>query len=168
MAVTVQNLGRVDGANNGVTRQYKVANGATVYVGEFVYLDQSTGRVTSASIAGKRLLGTVVGRDDAAYISGRTLATSATGDAGGTVTVLVDIEPQNRYLMKADNVTNTLDETDQGKYYNLIGSPGSQLVGMASESTSSGQVVCLRTPVTIRGVDATYGLFKIVQSQLQQ
>lgn len=163
MAVTAQSLGAIDGVTNGVTREYAVTNGSTVYDREFVYLD-ANGRVTSDSIAGVRLLGSVVGassRDlDRAY-SG-----SATGNAGGTVKVLVNIDPDERYLLKNDNVAGTFAAEDVGEYFDLVGNAGSQLVDTSTASTT-GQLLCVEYNPGIRGTDSTYGIFKIAESQTE-
>lgn len=161
MAVTAQYLGNFSGKVNGATREYAVTSGATVYDREFVYLD-ANGRVTSSSIAGVRLLGTVVGGDtqnlDRAY-SG-----SATGNAGGTVKVLVHVDKDALYLLKNDNVGTTFAVTHVGSYFDLVGNPGSQLVD-TSTVTTTGQLVCVGFSPLIRGTDATYGIFRIAESQ---
>ncbi len=161
MAVTIEYTGRDEGHTNSVTREYPVTSGDTVYTGEFVYL--SAGRVTSASIAGKRLLGTVVGADtqnlDRAY------AESATGNAGGTVKVLVNIERDARYLMKSDNVGTTLAVTHEGTYFDLVGNAGSQLVDSSTTSATGGQVVLIKFNPGIRGTDSTYGIFRMAENQ---
>lgn len=161
MAVTTEYLGRDQGNTNSVTREYTVASGATVYAGEAVYLDG--GFVTSASIAGKRILGTVVGGDTQDLK--RSYSGSATGDAGGTVKVLVNIERDARYLMKADNVGTTLAVTHEGTYFDLVGNPGSQLVDSSSTSATSGQLVLIKFNPGIRGTDGTYGIFCISENQ---
>ena len=164
MAVTAKHVGNVAGKINGVTREYAVVSGATVYEGEFVYLDGSTGRVTSASIPGKRLLGTVVGADNGDL--DRAYSASATGNAGGTVKVLVNIDRDALYLLKNDNDTTTFAVGQVGTYFDLIGNAGSQLVDTSSTSTT-GQLVCVGFSPLIRGTDATYGLFKIAEAQLE-
>lgn len=164
MAVTAhESLGALDGVSNGVTKEYAVADGVTVYDREMVYLD-SNGRISSQSIAGKRLLGQVVGgssRDlDRAY-SG-----SATGNAAGTVKVLVNIDPDARYLLKNDNVGTTFAATHVGDYFDLTGNAGSQLVDTSSTSATVGQLLCLEYNPGIRDTDSTYGIFKIAETQL--
>ena len=154
-------LGRDEGHTNGVTREYAVANGATVYDGEFVYL--SAGRVTSASIAGKRLLGTVVGGDNANL--DRSYTGSATGNAGGTVKVLVNIERDARYLIAGDNVGTTLAATHEGTYFDLTGNPGAQLVDTSTTSATSGQLILDKFNPGIRGTGATYGIYRIAENQ---
>lgn len=153
--------GRDEGHSNSVTREYAVANGATVYDGEFVYL--TGGRVTSAAIAGKRLLGTVVGGDTQEFRRSNT--NSATGNADGTVKVLVNIERDARYLVKGDQVGTTLAESHEGTYFDLIGNAGAQLVDTSTTGTT-GQLVLIKFNPGIRGTDASYGLFRIAENQL--
>jgi len=165
MAVTNQYLGRAQGGTNSVTSEYAVTNGSVVYNDEYVYLD-ANGRVTSDSIAGKRLLGTVEGRSDADFIAGRTTALSHTGNAAGTVKVLVRIEKDARYLLKGDNIGTTLAVTHQGQYFDLIGNPGSQLVD-TSTVTTTGQLVLEKFNPGIRGTDSTYGIYRIAENQIE-
>lgn len=162
MAVTVQGLGSILGHTNGVTREYAITSGSVVYKGEFVYLD-ANGRVTSDSIAGKALLGTVTAVDSTNL--DRNYAASATGNAGGTIKALVHIDDSERYLCKNDQDTNTFAAEDVGEYFDLIGSPGSQLVDTSSASTT-GQLLCVEYNPGIRGTDASYGIFKIAETQL--
>ena len=164
MAVTAQLVGNLAGKINGVTKEFAVVSGATVYDREFVYLDPTTGRVTSASIPGVRLLGTVVGGNSGDL--DRAYAASATGNAGGTVKVLVNIDKDALYLLKNDNLVTTFDATHVGDYFDLIGNPGSQLVDTSTASTT-GQLVCVGYAPLIRGTDTTYGLFRIAENQLE-
>lgn len=161
MAVTAQSLGALDGVSNGVTKEYPVASGVTVYDREFVYLG-AAGRVTSESIAGVRLLGSVVGGDT--QNMDRAYSGSATGNAGGTVKVLVNIDPEERYLLKGDNVGTTLAVTHQGSYFDLTGNAGSQLVD-TSTVTTTGQLVLVQFNPGIRGTDSTYGIYRIAENQ---
>ena len=153
-------LGRDQGGTNGVTREYAVANGATVYDGEFVYL--SGDRVTSASIAGAALLGTVSGGDTSNL--DRSYSASTTGNSGGTVKVLVNVERDARYLIKGDNIGTTLAATHVGQYFDLVGNPGSQLVDTSTVSTTSGQLQLIKFNPGIRGTDATYGIYTISEN----
>ncbi len=164
MAVTAKTVGSISGHNSIVAREYPVANGVTVYEGEFVYLDGTSGRVTSATIPGKALLGTVLGANNGNL--DRAYAESATGDAGGTVKVLVNIDKDALFLLKNDNAVTTFAVTHVGTYFDLIGNAGSQLVDTSTTSTT-GQLVCVGFSPLIRGTDATYGLFKIAESQLE-
>lgn len=164
MAVTAhETLGSLNGLSNGVTKEYAVASGVTVYDREFVYLD-ANGRVSSESIAGKALLGQVVGGSSRDL--DRNYSASATGNAGGTVKVLVNIDTSNRYLLKGDNVGTTLAVTQQGQYFDLTGAAGSQLVD-TSTVTTTGQLVLVEFNPGIRGTDDTYGIFKIAEPQLE-
>lgn len=160
MAVTVDYLGRDQGGTNNVTREYAVASGATVYDGEFVYLVD--GRVSSASIAGKALLGTVVGGDTVNL--DRAQSGSATGNAGGTVKVLVNVERDARYLCKGDQDTTPLAETGVDSYFDLIGNPGSQLVDTSTVSTT-GQLKLIKFNPGIRGTDSSYGVYLIAENE---
>jgi len=154
-------LGRDQGNTNSVTRRYAVASGVTVYDGEFVYLD--SGRVTSASIAGKRLLGTVVGGNTEDL--DRSYSATATGDAGGTVKVLVNVERDARYLVKGDNVGTTLAATHVGQYFDLIGNAGAQLVDTSTASATSGQLQLIEFNPGIRSTGSTYGIYVIAENQ---
>lgn len=160
MAVTVQYLGRDEGHTNGVTREYAVADGVTVYDGEFVFLVD--GRVSSASIAGKALIGTVSGGDTQDL--DRSYSGSATGDSAGTVKVLVNIERDARYLVKGDNDTTTLAEAHVDSYFDLIGNAGSQLVDTSTVSTT-GQLQLIKFNPGIRGTDSSYGIYRIAENQ---
>lgn len=160
MAVTVDYLGRDQGGTNAATRKYAVADGAVVYDGEFVYLVD--GRVSSASIAGKQLLGTVLGGDTEKL--NRSYSGSATGDTNGTVKVLVNIERDARYLVKGDNIGTTLAESHVDSYFDLIGNPGSQLVDTSTVSTT-GQLKLIQFNPGIRGTDNTYGIYTIAENE---
>lgn len=163
MAVTAQLVGNIAGKINGVTREFAVTDTHTVYDREFVFLD-ANGRVTSNSIAGVRLLGTVVGGNTGNL--DRAYSGSATGDTSGTVKVLVNIDKDALYLLKNDNVAGTFAAEDVGEYFDITGSAGSQLVDTSSVSTT-GQLLCVGYNTAIRGTDATYGLFRIAENQLE-
>jgi hypothetical protein len=162
MAVTIQPLGAINGHSNNVTREYSVANGSVVYDREFVYLD-ANGRVTSDSVAGKRLLGTVVGGDSKNL--DRAWSGSATGNSAGTVKVLVNINKEERYLVKNDNDTTTFAAAHVGDYADLIGAPGSQLVDSSSHAQTGAQLLCVEYNPGIRDTDATYGIYIIAENQ---
>lgn len=156
-------LGREDGHNNSAAREYAVANSVTVTIGDLVYL--TGGRVSNASIAGKRLIGQVVGVQTNDL--DRTYATTAAGNAGGTVKVLVNVEPNSRFLLVSDEVGANLAATDVGKYFDLTGSTGAQSVDVSTGSATLGQVLCIAQGTGIRGTGATYGIFTIAESQTQ-
>lgn len=123
----------------GVTKEYAVASGVTVTSGDFVYL--TSGRVTSASIAGKTILGIVHGgqSNDPSNVTDANPQT-ATGNAGGTVKVLVHVEPNAKFVVTSDEDSANLAASDLGKAFDLIGSTGAQLLDVSSGSTTTGQV----------------------------
>jgi len=163
MPVTANNLGSASGLTNGITREYSVASGVTVHDREFVYIN-ADGRVSSASIDGLRLLGSVVGGDTQNL--DRNYSGSATGNADGTVRVLVNIDPEERYLLKNDNVATTFVAAHVGDYFDITGSASNQLVDTSTVG-ATGQLVCLRFNPGIRGTDSTYGIFRIAEYQLE-
>lgn len=154
-------LGSEDGVSKSATRKYAVADSVTVTTGDFVYL--SGGRVTNASIAGKGLLGQVVGADTEDL--DRDYTDTATGDSSGTVKVLVRVERNARYLLESDEDTANLAVTDIGKYFDLTGSTGAQQVDVSTGGTTSGQVIYIGDANDIRGTDSTYGIFTIAETQ---
>lgn len=123
-----------------VTKEYPVADGVTVYSGDFVYL--SSGRITNASIAGKTLLGMVVGQNSADP-SNVTDTGSATGDTNGTVKVLVIVDPNAKYVVDNDNVGTTFASSHVGQAFDLTGSGDAQLVDTSTASTTTGQLECI-------------------------
>lgn len=144
----------VSGAT-AVTKEYPVANGVTVSDGDFVYL--SSGRVTNASITGKTLLGQVQGgqsNDPSNHSDVRT----ATGDASGTVKVLVTVEPNAKYAIENDNDTTTFSASHVGQCFDLTGATGAQLVDTSTASATTGQVECVE--FGYEG-DNTFGVFII-------
>lgn len=154
-------LGRAEGGSNSVTREYAVASGVTVTDGDFVYLD-ANGRVSNASITtAARLLGTVVGGDTQNLDRVTNLA--ATGDAGGTVKVLVNIEKDARYLVKAESA---LAEANIGDVLDLQGGTGAQNIDV-DKSSPLGQLIVLKLGDGIRGTDNTYAICSIAKNQRQ-
>lgn len=153
-------LGDIRGHSNFAQYNFPVASGVTVNNGDFVYF--ASGRVTSATIAGARPIGMVTG----AVTSGAPGA--ATGNAGGTVTVDVVIDPGLRYLLQNDNIGTTFAATHVGQYFDLIGATGAQLVDTSTVSTTLGTVLCLEYNPQIDPVktDLTYGVFLLVNSGL--
>lgn len=150
-------MGRSEGHTNSVTRKYAVANGVTVQSGDFVVLN-ADGRV-ALTTGGDRILGTVEGNSDPTVTDG----TTATGNAGGTVEVLVNIEKDARYLVKANaaltaaNVGDTLD---------LTGATGAQVIDVAKVSPV-GQLIILGLGEGLRGADNTYAVASIADNQRQ-
>lgn len=154
--------GRDEGHSNSVTREYAVASGVTVKTRDLVYLD-ANGRISNAAIAGKRLLGQVMGGDTQKLDRARV---DATGDADGTVKVIVNIERDARYLMKNDNVGTTFAATHVGKYFDIVLVSGDQQVDTSTASATTGQLLCIEFNPGIRGTDATYGLFRLAEKQV--
>jgi hypothetical protein len=149
MAVSLRPLGRVDGQTNYATLELPVASGVTVTEGDGVYF--SSGRITSASVTGARLVGVT--------------QQTATGNAGGSVKALVVVDPQMRYLIKNDNLVTTFAATHVGTYFDLIGATGAQLVDTSTTSATTGQLLCLEYNPQVDPVktDTTYGSFKIAE-----
>lgn len=133
-------IGSAVGGANAVTKEYPVASGVTVNDGDFVYL--SSGRVTSASVAGVTLLGQVVGKNSDDPASFQTTTLSATGNAGGTVKVLVIVEPNAKFVMENDNVGTTFAVTHVGQCFDVTGATGAQLVDTSTAGTT-GQLECI-------------------------
>lgn len=145
-------LGRVDGNTNYATYRFPITSGVTVTSGDFVYQDAS-GRVTNSSITGARIVGFA--------------EETATGNAGGTVSVLVCIDPLMRYLLKNDNLVTTFAATHVLTNFDLIGATGAQLVDTSTTSTT-GQLLCLEYNPVIDPVstDTTYGVFVVAEHVL--
>lgn len=153
-------MGREDGGSNSATREVAVASGATVTSGDFVTL--AGGRVTAASIAKKRILGVVLGGDTVNIGRSKRLANTgvktATGNVDGTVKVIVNQEPSARYLLKM--ASGNAAKADEGKYFNLEGATGAQLVTNTADP-ALGQLILIKAAPLIRGTDATYGVFRV-------
>lgn len=142
--------GNLDGSpTNYATRAFPVASGVTVTAGDFVYF--SSGRITSATVAGARLIGVSV--------------ETATGNAGGTVTALVNVEPKALYLVKNDNIGTTFAATHVGTNFDLIGATGAQLVDTSTTGTT-GSLICVEYNPQVDPVksDTTYGIFMIAEN----
>lgn len=121
----------------GVSKMYPVADGVTVTDGDFVYL--SSGRVTNASIAGKTLLGIVLGKST--DVSDHSGTLTATGNTAGTVKVLVHgVAPNDKYVVTSDNVGTTLAASHVGQAFDLTGTTGAQLLDTSTASATTGQL----------------------------
>lgn len=127
-------IGSATSKATGVTKEYPVASGVTVTDGDFVYLD-ANGRVTNASIAGKTLLGLVNGKRSN-RLDDHSETLTATGDANGTVKVLVIVEPTAKFVATSDNVGTTLAATHVGQCFDLTGNTGAQLVDSSTVGTT--------------------------------
>lgn len=152
MAVNAVPLGRIDGNTNWATLSLPVASGVTVTKGDFVYF--ASGRITSASVAGKQLIGQV--------------QETAAGDSAGTVKALVIVDPTMRYIVDNDNDTTTFAATHVGTKFDLIGATGAQLVDTSSTSATTGQLQCLEYNPQIdpNKSDLSVGVFVIAEHAL--
>ena len=143
-------LGNIDGGTNYATYPFIVTNGVTVTAGDFVYF--SSGRITNATITGDvRLVG---------------MALETKVGTTGAVACLVAIDDDLKYLLQQDNVAATFAATDVGKYFDLTGATGAQLVDTSTGSATTGVLLCLEYNPAIDPVasDLTYGVFMIVES----
>lgn len=165
MANYAEYINREDAQSNSATRECAVADTVTVFNRDFVGYD-ANGRVTSASVAGLRLIGMVLGGPS--RIKGRSQRTStgsalsATGDTAGKTKVLVTIEPEAEYLLKA---SAALTAAQVGSTFNLQGAPGSQLINATAATggatTGVGQFELVRLAEGMRGTDNTFGVFRL-------
>lgn len=164
MANFAEYINREDAQSNSATREEAVESGVTVFNRDFVGYG-ANGRLTSAGIATLKLLGMVMGGDT--QLIGRSQRTfqtgeiSTTGNAAGSKKVLVNIENEAQYLLKA---TGALTQAVVGSTFNLQGTAGSQLVNAtpaASGAAGTGQFELVRLAKGIRGTDNTYGVFRI-------
>lgn len=143
-------VGSITGESNQVEQFLPVASGVTVSEGDFVYW--SSGRITSASIANQRVVGMA--------------KQTVTGNAAGTVTCEVNVEPTALYVLQNDNIGTTFAATHVGQYFDLIGATGAQLVDTSTVSTSDGTLYCVGyNPQDVDAVktNTTYGKFSIAQ-----
>ncbi len=154
MANYTQYIGNAAGNAVAMTKELPVANGVTVYDKDFVYT--ASGRITSATIAGVTLLGLAIGQDSAAPAT-VTDTQSATGDAAGTVKMLVIVEPTAKYVCKNDNLVTTFAASHVGQCFDLIGNAGSQLVDTSTAGVT-GQLECIGFGY---GGDNTLGVYII-------
>ncbi len=149
MAVTPRLLGNVDGKSNSVTMSLPVASAVTVTAGDFVYF--ASGRITSATVAGARLIGQV--------------QATATGNSGGTVKALVVVDPAAKYLVDADQDSATTTVADVGRYIDLVGATGAQFLDSSSVSSTTGQMLILEVNPQISPVasDVSFCVVKIAE-----
>lgn len=132
-------VGSMVGGFTGATKEYPVASGVTVSDGDIVYL--AAGRVTNATIgtAGS-LLGIVAG-GQSTDPSNFSTNQQATGDAAGSVRVLVHIEPTAKIQVAVTN--GSLTAASVGTAFNLTGGTGAQSVDFATASPTA-QMQCVR------------------------
>ena len=136
-------IGSATSGYNGVTKEYPVANGVTVTAGDFVFL--ASGRVDNTDVEGKTLLGMVIGGQSNDFANtAATAATTAVGDANGTVKVLVAVEPNAKYVIDNDNVGTTFAVTHIGSCFDLAAAndTGTQIIDTSTVGTT-GQFECV-------------------------
>lgn len=149
-------IGRIDGHTNYASKDFVVASGVTINAGDFVYF--SSGTVTNATVNGARVVGMAEG--------------TAIGNATGTVTVTVCIDPNMRYLIKSTTTLAITNGTnaDIGQYFDLAGATGAQTVSLTG--TTLGAFVLLDVPGSSTFVGTgisipsgtTVGVFSLVNS----
>lgn len=147
-----QFVGTLNANQEQVFKTLPVANGVTVTKGDFVYM--TSGRVSSASIAGARLIGVA--------------QSTVTGNSGGTNKVLVDVTRNALYAVDNDNVGTTFAASHVGQYMDLTGATGAQLADTSTVSTSSGQLLVWEynpdiVPTSIDSDDSV-GIFSIAEN----
>lgn len=155
-------IGRIDGHTNYASQSFVVASGVTINAGDFVYFTTS-GTVTNATVNGARLVGMAEG--------------TAVGNSTGTVTVLVCIDRNMRYLIKSTTaltISNGTVATDGiGTYYDIAGTTGAQTVSYTG--TTLGAFVLIAAPgmtgfpqTGLSGLPSGsyYGVFVLVNSFL--
>lgn len=161
MANYAEWINREDANSKSATREVPVADTVQVFNRDFVGYNGS-GRITSASVASLKLLGMVLGGNSRlvgrSQRTNQTYPLSATGNTAGTVKMLVVVEPQAQYLLKA---SGTLTEAMKGKTFNLQGSAGSQLINITPDAEDDGQFEFIRPGNGVRGTDATFGFFRL-------
>lgn len=128
-----QIVGSAVSGYTGVTKEYPVANGVTVSDGDIVYL--ASGRVTNASIGSAGALLGVVSGGQSTDPSNFGTSQQATGDAAGTVRVLVHVEPNAKIQVAVTN--GSLLASSVGTAFNLTGSTGAQSVDFATASATA-------------------------------
>ncbi len=147
-------VGSLNANQEQVFKTLPVASGVTVTKGDFVYL--TSGRVSSASPAGIRLLGVA--------------QSTATGNSGGTVKVLVDVTPNALFACDNDNVGTTYAAAHVGTYFDIVGATGAQYVDTSTTSTTGQLHAWEFGPDYIpylNDTDDSVGIFSIAESALR-
>lgn len=144
-------VGSLNANQEQVFKTLPVANGVTVTANDFVYL--TSGRISSASPAGIRLLGVA--------------QSTVVGNSGGTNKVLVDVTPNALYAVDNDNVGTTYAAAHVGTYFDITGATGAQLADTSTTSTT-GQLLAWEfnpdSPYTAGDTDDSVGIFSISES----
>lgn len=123
-----------------VTKEYPVANGVTVNDGDIVYF--AAGRVTNATIAGATVLGIVQGsnaNDPSNVTNTNGTAGPTVGNAAGTATVLVIVDPSAKVLISTNSAATV------GSRYNLSGTTGAQTLNVSGGAGTQAEVVKVRS-----------------------
>jgi len=161
MANFAEYINREDAQSNSATRECAIADTVTVFNRDFVGYNGS-GRITSASVATLKLIGMVMGGNSRllgrSQRTNQTYPLSTTGNTAGTNKVIVNIEPEAEYLMKA---SAALTAAQVGLTFNLQGNAGSQLVNATPAASGAGQLELVRLGNGMRGTDNTFGVFRI-------
>lgn len=142
-------VGTITGKKDYVARSFPVANGVTVTKGDGVYF--ASGRLTSASVAGQALIG--------------VCEETATGNAGGTVKAMVNVDPDSLYVLDNDNTGTTFAASHVGTKFDLTGATGAQLADTSTTSATTGQLLCIEynPQISPYEADVSQGLFKIAE-----
>lgn len=160
MANNAEYINREDAQSNSATRECAVADTVTVFNRDFV--GYAAGRITSAGIATLRIIGMVMGGNSRLVGRSQRLAQggvlSTTGNTTGSNKVLVNIEPEAEYLIKA---SAALTAAQVGATFNLQGNAGSQLINATADVEGDGQFELVRLGNGMRGTDNTFGVFRI-------
>lgn len=149
-------VGNLRGETHAESIERPVTSAVTVTSGDFVTI--TDGRVALPADGGK-IAGVVNGGDTSKLASVPGVRT-ATGNAGGTVKVLVTVGNDLRYLVKASRALTAADEGDR---FDLNGGTGAQVVDGTASAT--GSLLCVKANPGIRGTDNTYGIFVVVNDQ---
>ena len=153
MAYGARYVGTTDGKSNALTQAFIVKSGVTVTAKDFVYIVDDEGVVSSASIAGARLLGVA--------------KSTVVGD--GSATVLVITEPNALYLVDNDNDSETFAVTHVGRLFDLTGATGVQQVDTSAESQTGAQLFCheYNPQIDPYKTDTSIGLYSIAEHAFQ-
>lgn len=137
--MAIKALGNRQGVTKFTSEERAVVNSVTVTDGDFVKL--TSGRVTNASIGTGKLYAVVQGGAASDLTSRVYRNMTATGDAAGTVTSLVQLVEDNIFELP---VSAALASDAEGSYYSLTGSTGAQQVDNTTKSATAGQLLCIK------------------------
>lgn len=137
--MAIKALGNRQGETKFTSEDRPVVNSVTVTDGDFVKL--TSGRVTNATIGTGKLYAVVQGGASSDLTSRVYRNMTATGDAAGTVTALVQLVEDQIFDLP---VSAALASDAEGSYYSLTGSTGAQTVDNTTKSATAGQLLCLK------------------------